>query len=169
MTVTASVTDPDSPIAGVEFRVDGALWFTDTMWPYTILLGNLTSGHHELTAVARDVDGLSKTSSPVVIEAIGESSLSTLVPNGAFWRYLDNGSDQGTNWHTHRNAAVAKPSRSGWKGVTHWQSPARAGSAAPCGWSFGHSRAPADGACVKLRHNRRHSNLGWCHRPATQI
>ncbi len=97
--VTASVTDPDSPIAGVDFRVDGVLWFTDTTWPHTFLLGNLTSGRHEITAVARDVDGLSTASLPVIIEVFPEFGLSALVPNGAFWRYLDNGSDQGTNWH----------------------------------------------------------------------
>ena len=99
VTVAASVTDPDSPIAGVDFRVDGVPWFTDTAWPYTFLLGNLTSGRHEITAVARDVDGLSNTSAPVAINGIPEFNVATVVPNGAFWRYLDNGSDQGTNWH----------------------------------------------------------------------
>ena len=66
--VTAQVFDADSLIAGVDFKLDGVLWYTDTTSPYSFLLANLTSGHHQITAVARDTDGLSSESSPVTFK-----------------------------------------------------------------------------------------------------
>ena len=53
----------------------------------------VTPGSHRLTAVGTDEHGALWVSEPVWI-AVAR----TLVPTGSVWKYLDNGSDQGTAW-----------------------------------------------------------------------
>src|SRR5262249_12687674 len=61
--------------------------------------GSVPAGPKLLTAVATDDSGLTRTSAPVRIDVVaGFTSNLTLISTGAVWRYLDNGSDQGTAW-----------------------------------------------------------------------
>ena len=54
-------------------------------------------GDFALTAVATD-DGGSRGTSSVVNLTVMRDTLYPLISTGAVWKYLDNGSDQGTNW-----------------------------------------------------------------------
>lgn len=57
-------------------------------------------GSYSLTAVARHSSGLVATSGPVNVNITAgpASTTNVLVAAGSEWRYLDNGSDQGTTW-----------------------------------------------------------------------
>ncbi|MBN2505174.1 MAG: lamin tail domain-containing protein [Verrucomicrobia bacterium] len=59
----------------------------------------VAAGSYTLRAVATDGVGQSATSAPVNIFATGSvAATNTLVPHGATWKYLDDGTDQGTAW-----------------------------------------------------------------------
>lgn len=92
-----SVSAGSSPITRVEFLADGNL-VGATQEPSNLLFGitwtNAAPGRHLLQATALDATGLSTTSAPVVIDV-----LPSLVPRGALWKYLDDGSDlSGSPW-----------------------------------------------------------------------
>lgn len=96
--VSASATDTDGSIVRVEFLLDGALFATDTTSPYAFDLCDITAGPHTLSAVAVDNAG-GHTTNTISISATNPPAISVIVSNGAAWKYLDNGSDQGTAWH----------------------------------------------------------------------
>jgi hypothetical protein len=96
VTLAAVVADVDDAVESVGFYLDGRLTATSVAEPYTQVLSNLL-GNHTLLAVATDSTGLSSTSSPV---NIGIARVTTLIPAGAVWKYLDTGTNQGTNWRT---------------------------------------------------------------------
>src|SRR2546421_11419548 len=78
----------------VGFYVDGQRLIPagtnlNTVW------SNVVSGVHKLTASGADNNGGTWVSSPVLI-----SVASTIVQSNSVWKYLDNGSNQGTNWVT---------------------------------------------------------------------
>jgi hypothetical protein len=91
--VTTTVSVPSGSVTNVEFWVDGLKFGQDSTQPFSATWSNVVGGVHRLTAVARDNSGIVYTSSPVTI-----ASPMTLVSTGAVWKYLDNGSNQGTNW-----------------------------------------------------------------------
>jgi hypothetical protein len=93
--VGASASDRDGTVVLVEFLVDGSKMGEDAYPPYGVAWSNLVAGSYTLTAVARDDQGLSTTSAPVHVVV-----LPTLVPSGAQWKYLADGSDQGTLWRS---------------------------------------------------------------------
>jgi glucose/arabinose dehydrogenase len=69
VTVAATASD-DRGVAGVRFRVDGAdLGAEDTSAPYQVQWDTMQSapGDHQLTAVARDAAGNTRTSAPVAV------------------------------------------------------------------------------------------------------
>ena len=84
-------------VARVEFYAGASLLGADTTSPYSFTWSNVTSGSYSLRAVATDAIGLATTSAPVQINVTG-LAMTTLVPSNSVWRYLDNGSDQGTAW-----------------------------------------------------------------------
>jgi hypothetical protein len=69
--------------------------------PYFALVwSNVPPGHHVLRALARDSAGATGVSAPVnitVTEGPPPDSFS-LISTGAVWKYLDDGTDQGTAW-----------------------------------------------------------------------
>lgn len=96
--VGAIATDTDGGIARVDFYDNGVLRLSDTTNPYGYTLNDLTAGNHTLTAIAVDVGGFSAASAPVMITVTNPPALTAILTNGAAWKYLDNGTDQGTAW-----------------------------------------------------------------------
>ncbi len=95
----ALATDPDGSIASVAFRVNGALLGSVSTSPYEFVWLNAPLGLHVLQAVATDHSGATTTSRPVNISISSPPGGTTfLVSTGAVWKYLDDGSDQGTDW-----------------------------------------------------------------------
>jgi hypothetical protein len=97
--LAADASDLDGAIYKVEFFSNGAKVGEDTSSPFVFGWGSVPAGPKLLTAVATDDSGLTRTSAPVRIDVVaGFTSNLTLISTGAVWRYLDNGSDQGTAW-----------------------------------------------------------------------
>lgn len=96
--VLVSATDYDGPISQVQLVHPAAARVAETSEPYTFTLTGVSEGYHTLSAVAVDSDGLSSTSAPVHIEVLPPPIITTLVATGSVWKYLDDGSDPGTNW-----------------------------------------------------------------------
>jgi hypothetical protein len=95
--VSASAADSDGTIARVEFLLDGVLWTMDTSSPYSFDLCDITAGTHTISGVAVDSFG-ARTTNSISISATNPPGVSVIVSNGAAWKYLDNGSDQGVAW-----------------------------------------------------------------------
>jgi len=93
ITVTAWGFLPAGSIANVEFFVDGVKFGEDDTAPFSGVWSNVLGGSHRFTAVGRPDTGARFTSQPV---NIGVASI--LLPNASVWKYLDDGSDQGTAW-----------------------------------------------------------------------
>ncbi len=101
LVVNATATDPDGSVTQVVFFVDGARVATDLAAPYSFTWSNAPLGTATFTARATDNSGAISTSAPVVVTVTNSpSGTNTLIAQGANWRYLDNGSDQGTAWRT---------------------------------------------------------------------
>jgi hypothetical protein len=62
--ISASASDPDGRVTRVDFYSDGNLLGRDAAEPFEFVWQSATPGSHVLTAVARDDDGASTTSSP---------------------------------------------------------------------------------------------------------
>jgi uncharacterized lipoprotein YmbA len=94
----ARASDADGTVARVEFYLDGALFFTDTTSPYSFEYCDITVGSHTIAAVAVDNGGFRGTNA-ISISATNPPGITVIIPNGSIWKYLDDGSDQGTFWH----------------------------------------------------------------------
>jgi hypothetical protein len=66
VSLTATATDPDSAVAGVDFYADGALLGTATTVPYSWAWIATPAGSHTLSAVARDESNSSAASAAVI-------------------------------------------------------------------------------------------------------
>lgn len=84
---------PSGTIASVDFLVDGVKVADATSNPFVGVWQNPVGGSHRLTAV-----GYSDTGTRYVSQPVNIGVAATLVSTGAVWKYLDNGSDQGTAW-----------------------------------------------------------------------
>jgi len=93
ITATAWAYLPSGSITNIDFYVDGQKFGSDSAPPYSGTWSNVTFGSHRITAVGTSDSGQFYVSQPV---NIGVSRL--LVASNSVWKYLDNGSDQGTNW-----------------------------------------------------------------------
>jgi len=96
-TLTATAADTDGVVSKVEFFNGTTKLGEDLTSPYSYNWTGLTTGNYTLTAVATDNDTATTTSTAVNI-SVGVPITTTLVAKGAVWKYLDNGSDQGTAW-----------------------------------------------------------------------
>jgi hypothetical protein len=92
-------------ITNASFFVDGQLIRKEGIASLDAVWRSVTSGSHRLTARAVDNLGNVYDARPVYI-AVAR----TFFPAGSVWKYLDDGSDQGTNWYT------ANFDDSSWKG-----------------------------------------------------
>src|SRR5688572_18885390 len=93
ITVSAVGLLNSGTMTNVEFFVDGTKFGEDASAPFSSAWNTVTSGSHRFTAVGRDNAGNTWNATPVNI-AVAR----TFVPRGAVWRFLDNGTDQGTAW-----------------------------------------------------------------------
>jgi hypothetical protein len=67
--------------------------------PYSFVWTNAPAGTDVLTARATDSGGIIGTSAPVRIFVLGpDAPWPMIFSTGSVWKYLDNGSDQGTAW-----------------------------------------------------------------------
>jgi hypothetical protein len=94
ITVSADGFDNDGEVERVEFFTSTVSLGEATDPPFSVTWSNVPPGTYSLVARATDDDGAQSLSAPVVIRV----GATTLVPLGSVWRYLDDGSDQGTAW-----------------------------------------------------------------------
>ncbi len=95
ITVTAAAAVNEGTITNVEFYVDGVKFGQDNTAPYSATWNDVVSGSHRIVAVGLSSTGASYASQPVNIGVV-----TTLMPFDTVWKYLDDGSDQGTAWIT---------------------------------------------------------------------
>lgn len=95
--LAATASDSDGLVSKVEFFAGANKLGEDTTEPFTFAWSGAANGNYTLTAVATDNDGGATTSAQVAI-TIATPAVSTLIQKGATWKYLDNGSNQGTAW-----------------------------------------------------------------------
>ncbi len=93
LSIEAAAWDTDGTVKRVEFQIDGIKVGEDTTAPFTVAVTNLPVGVHALSATATDDSGATGTSTAVSILV-----KDLLLASGAVWKYLDNGSNQGTAW-----------------------------------------------------------------------
>lgn len=94
ITVTAWTHLPGGTISSVDFLVDGVKFAESIEPPYSGTWSNVTGGSHRFTAVAHSEAGARYTSQPV---NVGVNT--TLLAFDSVWKFLDDGSDQGTAWY----------------------------------------------------------------------
>ncbi len=97
LTITADASDSDGAITKVEFFRDTTKLGEDSTAPYTFDWSSFPVGNYSLTVRVTDNDGAVTTSSPVLVEAVAFTDV-TRISRGSVWKYLDNGTDQGTAW-----------------------------------------------------------------------
>jgi hypothetical protein len=93
LALAASATDSDGQVSKVEFFAGNVKLGEDSTSPFTLIWTNASEGSFALTAVATDNGGSRSTSAPVQI-----TLFASLASTGSVWKYLDDGSDQGTAW-----------------------------------------------------------------------
>ncbi|PYI84915.1 MAG: hypothetical protein DME26_12325 [Verrucomicrobia bacterium] len=98
--ISATASSATGTVTRVEFFEGNTKLGEDTSNPYSLTWSNVLEGNYALRAVATQLGGLMATSAPVTISvASGEGpSTNVLVAAGSDWKYLDDGTDQGTNW-----------------------------------------------------------------------
>ncbi len=95
--ITATATDGDGSVAKVEFFEGANKLGEDTTAPFSYDWTGPADGNYTLTAVATDNDGATTTSAAVNI-TVADPIIQPLLSRGGTWKYLDDGSDQGTAW-----------------------------------------------------------------------
>lgn len=98
VTLGANVTAGLAAVSGVQFFANGLLIGQDATAPYTAALAESSSGVKQIVAVASDTLGNFATSSPVNISFSQPLVGAQIISFGDSWKYLDDGTDQGTSW-----------------------------------------------------------------------
>lgn len=98
--ITALASDSDGTVTSLELYANTQLLAQGGASPLNFTWPSVPVGSYALSAVAADDSGNTRTSSVVNVVVSNPSSVTTntLVAQGSVWRYLDNGSDQGTAW-----------------------------------------------------------------------
>ncbi len=98
--LAATASDADGSIARIEFYQGGTLLGADTTAPYSFSWAGVAAGSYALTARAFDNLGAATTSAAVNITVSASTTPQplTLIGKRSVWKYLDNGSNQGTAW-----------------------------------------------------------------------
>jgi hypothetical protein len=84
----------------VEFFRNGIKLGEDAVAPYSFAWNGVTAGSYSLTAVATDNTSNTTTSAAIniTVNSPNAPTTNTLIALSSRWRYLDNGTDQGTAW-----------------------------------------------------------------------
>ncbi|MEO8429154.1 MAG: Ig-like domain-containing protein, partial [Verrucomicrobiota bacterium] len=99
--IQADVADADGTVREVAFYAGDKLLGRDTRGPFSLTWTDVPEGHYILTAVATDDKDAKTTSIPVAITVKTRTvQPGTLIAAGSVWKYLDDGTDQGTAWRT---------------------------------------------------------------------
>ena len=104
--ISASASDPDGTVLTLEFFANGKSLGVKTnnpasaspVNPFQLTWNKVQAGHYSLTAKAVDNQGGATTSAAVQISVFEVIAGESLIPFGAVWKYLDNGTDLGTAW-----------------------------------------------------------------------
>ncbi|WP_221409478.1 Ig-like domain-containing protein [Marinoscillum furvescens] len=99
ITVTASASDSNGDLVGVQFKLDGEnLGDEDTSYPYSACWDtkSVSNGTYSLTAVARDATGMTTTSSAISVTVDNPLPTCVVLPNTNTWTNTDLGSQSGT-------------------------------------------------------------------------
>lgn len=99
VTLSASASSPEG-IARVEFFEGATKLGEDATPPYSAIWANAPLGRHAVHAVATETGGRTANSLPVsfTVSATEGPSTNNVIVFGDYWRFLDNGTDQGTAW-----------------------------------------------------------------------
>lgn len=84
---------PDGIMTNIVFFVDGLRIGSDDTFPFSAVWSNVVGGSHRITAVGRSDRGAAYAA-----EGVSVGVARGFVSFDSVWRYLDNGSNQGTNW-----------------------------------------------------------------------
>jgi hypothetical protein len=95
--LAANASDTDGVVSKVEFFNGATEIGEDNTSPFTFDWLGVAAGSYTITAVATDNDGGTTTSTPVNVSVVVPVT-STLIAKGATWKFLDNGTDQGSAW-----------------------------------------------------------------------
>lgn len=98
--LAANASDSDGSVQRVEFYQGSTLLGTRSSAPYTFTWVGAPAGSYLFTAKAVDNLGAATTSSAVgyTVNAAPTAQPTTLIGKRSSWKYLDNGSNQGTAW-----------------------------------------------------------------------
>lgn len=95
--LVAEAADADGAVAKVEFFAGAVKLGERTLPPFAFTWTDVPPGDYPLTARVIDNDGATTTSAPVAL-AVLSPVIAPLIPRHATWKYLDDGSNQGTAW-----------------------------------------------------------------------
>ena len=100
VTMAANAADADGTVQRVEFFQGATLVGTATAAPYSFAWTGVAAGTYSLTARAYDNLGASTVSGAVsvTVSPVSNPGTTTLIAKNSVWKYLANGSDQGTAW-----------------------------------------------------------------------
>ena len=101
--LAASASDPDGAVVKVEFFNGSTKLGEDTTAPYTYNWTGVATGVYSLSARVIDNDGAAVDSAPASVTFVVPVQTTAINRRpagqpGSVWKYLDNGSDQGTAW-----------------------------------------------------------------------
>ncbi len=97
MTLTAEPGDATVTLTRVEFYQDGVKLGEKSAAPWTWPVSGLAAGHYFFHVAGTDSTGRRENSAAVSVVVVQGTSRA-LIGTGATWRYLDNGTDQGSAW-----------------------------------------------------------------------
>ena len=100
LALIANASDPDTSVSRVDFYQGATRIGQVTKAPFTFIWSNVLAGNYSFSAVATDNTGVTGTSAVVSISvtALASTNSMNVVPAESIWKYLDDGTDQGTAW-----------------------------------------------------------------------
>ena len=100
--ITVNAFNNSGSYTNVEFFVDGVSLGEDSSEPFSISWQTPPLGSHTLSIEVHDQAGTVTAPAPVTVEIVEDTAppapTQTLIAQGADWKFLDNGSNQGTAW-----------------------------------------------------------------------
>ncbi len=93
ITVNAVALLSSGTMTNIDFFIDNVKFGADATAPFSAIWSNVTSGSHRITAI-----GTSDTGASYLSQASYIAVAQTLVASNSVWKFIDDGSDQGTAW-----------------------------------------------------------------------